>query len=150
MGQYATTIQVDKQADRRYHIEFGGVKSAFYLYVNGSRVGYSQNSMAPAEFDITDYLHSGANQFVAEVIRYSDDTYLEDQDMWQTSGIFRSVTLWTRPQVYIADYRLSPSLNSDRYIHGVGGNDAWGARTLDQYTIPCNEPHSFEFFIYMK
>lgn len=113
VGQYATTIQVDKQADRRYHIEFGGVKSAFYLYVNGSRVGYSQNSMAPAEFDITDYLHCGANQLVAEVIRYSDGTYLEDQDMWQTSGIFRSVTLWTRPQVYIADYRLSPSLNSD-------------------------------------
>jgi len=90
-----------------YILHFGGVKSAMYIWVNGQKVGYSQNSMAPAEFDITKYLHEGKNKLAVEVYRWSDGSYLEDQDMWRFAGIFRPVQLWVRPQVHIADYRLT-------------------------------------------
>lgn len=66
-----------------------------YLWVNGQKVGYSENSMAPAEFNVTPYVHEGENTLAVEVYSYSDGSYLEDQDMWRLSGIFRSVDLWT-------------------------------------------------------
>lgn len=136
VGQYATsfTLSAAKNGRSRYHIEFAGVKSAFYLYVNGRKVGYSQNSMAPAEFDITEYVRDGENQLVCEVYRYSDGCYLEDQDMWQTSGIFRSVTLWTRPEVYIRDYRLCPTLNDDLTQGSLQVNVTLGNPTMQDLT----------------
>ena len=94
-------------------LHFGGVKSAMYVWVNGKKVGYSQNSMSPAEFDITKYLHKGENRLAVEVYRWSDGSYLEDQDMWRLSGIFRSVQLWVRPLVHIADYRVKAEPNAD-------------------------------------
>lgn len=112
VGSYITSINLkEKEAGKHYFIEFGGVKSAMYIWVNGRKVGYSQNSMAPAEFDITEYLHSGENKLAVEVYRWSDGSYLEDQDMWRLSGIFRSVRLWTRPEVFIRDYFIKPVLN---------------------------------------
>lgn len=122
VGQYVKEFHIDGKELKdkgvsgvrpRYIIEFAGVKSAFYLWINGKKVGYSQNSMAPAEFDITDYLHKGTNRLAVEVWRWSDGCYIEDQDMWQTSGIFRSVTLWRRPGIHIRDYRLTPVLSDD-------------------------------------
>ncbi|GKX65332.1 glycoside hydrolase family 2 TIM barrel-domain containing protein [Inconstantimicrobium mannanitabidum] len=89
--------------DRKTFIHFGAVKSAFYLYINGKEVGYSQGSMTPAEFDITDYVHSGENLISVFVIRYSDGTYLEDQDMWFFSGIYRAVYIYSEALVYAAD-----------------------------------------------
>jgi len=90
-------------ADREIFIHFGAVKSAFYLYINGEKVGYSQGSMTPAEFNITSYVKSGENLVAAEVIRYSDGTYLEDQDMWFFSGIYREVYIYTEPKLYLRD-----------------------------------------------
>ena len=113
VGSYVTTVDLPaKDPSRHYFLEFGGVKSAMYVWVNGTRVGYSQNSMAPAEFDVTPYLRQGTNKLAVEVYRWSDGSYLEDQDMWRTSGIFRSVRLWSRPRVFIRDYWLKPTLDA--------------------------------------
>lgn len=118
VGSYLTTFELSSQtADKRYFLHFGGVKSAMYVWVNGKKVGYSQNSMSPAEFDITDYVQNGTNRLAVEVYRWSDGSYLEDQDMWRFSGIFRSVELWTRPQTFIRDYSIEPTLG-DSYREG--------------------------------
>ena len=96
------------------YIRFGSVSSAFYLWINGQQVGYSQGSMEPAEFRITPYLHEqGDNQITLHVFKYSDGSYLEDQDMWRLSGIFREVQLWVRPLVHISDYRVTAVPNRD-------------------------------------
>lgn len=115
VGSYVTDIQITKaMLGKNLILHFGGVKSAMYVWVNGQKVGYSQNSMSPAEFDITEYLHEGSNRLAVEVYRWSDGSYFEDQDMWRLSGIFRPVQLWVRPLVHIADYKLvaMPDLKS--------------------------------------
>jgi beta-galactosidase len=94
-------------------LHFGGVHSAFYLWINGKKVGYSQNSMSPAEFDVTSYMREGKNKIAVEVYRWSDGSYLEDQDMWRLSGIFRPVELWVRPLVHISDYHVTAEPNAD-------------------------------------
>ncbi len=107
VGSYVTFVDLTKeQVARHLVLHFGGVHSAFYLWVNGQKVGYSQNSMSPAEFDVTPYVREGRNRVAVEVYRWSDGSYLECQDMWRLSGIFREVQLWVRPQVHIADYRV--------------------------------------------
>ena len=111
------TIPTDWR-DRTVYINFDGVQSAFYLWVNGQRVGYSQGSRTPAEFDISEYLISGANQLAVEVYRWSDGSYLEDQDFWRLSGIFRDVYLWSTAKSHIRDFKVSASLD-DQYTGGV-------------------------------
>ena len=114
VGSYVTFFNAtDEMLSQNVILHFGGVKSAMYVWVNGKKVGYSQNSMSPAEFDITKYLHKGENRLAVEVYRWSDGSYLEDQDMWRLSGIFRSVQLWVRPLVHIADYRVKAEPNAD-------------------------------------
>lgn len=114
VGSYLTTFEVTPEMkDKRLYLHFEGVKSAMYLWVNGQKVGYSQNSMAPAEFDITDYARPGENRLAVEVYRWSDGSYIEDQDMWRFSGIFRPVELWVRPQAHIRDYTLSAEPSDD-------------------------------------
>jgi beta-galactosidase len=93
----------------RVTLQFEGVNSAFYLVCNGRFVGYSQDSRLPAEFDLTTLLNAGANRVAVMVLRWSDGSYLEDQDMWWLSGIFRSVQLLHKPAEHIADYRVTPS-----------------------------------------
>lgn len=80
--------------------------SAFYVWINGERVGYSQGSMEPSEFNITDYLKTGENQIALEVYRYSDGSYLEDQDFWRFGGIHRSIHLIHTPDVRMRDYTI--------------------------------------------
>lgn len=92
-------------------LSFEGVKSAMYVWINGQKIGYSQNSMSPAEFDITSLLKEGKNKLAVEVYRWSDGSYLEDQDMWRLSGIFRPVRLLVRPLTHIADYHIDAMLN---------------------------------------
>lgn len=114
VGSYVTSIHVTKEMlSQNLILHFGGVKSAMYLWINGKQVGYSQNSMSPAEFDVTRYLREGENKLAVEVYRWSDGSYLEDQDMWRLSGIFREVQLWVRPLVHIADYRVTAIPNND-------------------------------------
>jgi len=119
VGSYRTIFTVPNDWDgRNVYIHFGGVKSAFYIWLNGERVGYSQGSMTPAEFDLTPFLQKGENQLAVEVYRWSDGAYLEDQDMWRFSGIFRSVYLYSTPKVYLLDFFVRAQLD-DRYEDGL-------------------------------
>ena len=112
-GCYRTTFNITSdQLKQRNHIVFEGVNSAFHLWCNGEYVGYSQDSRLPAEFDLSDYLVEGENRLAAMVIRWSDGSYLEDQDMWWLSGIFRDVNLVTKPQHHIQDVFVTPSLDA--------------------------------------
>ena len=98
---------------RRVFIHFDGVESAFYIWVNGARVGYSENSRSAAEFDLTDFLKPGTNQLAVEVYRWSDGSYLEDQDMWRMSGIFRDVYLYSTAAARIRDFTVRTELDAD-------------------------------------
>ena len=102
--------------NRRVFIHFAGVQSAFYLWLNGEKVGYSQGSMEPSEFDITPYIHAGKNQLAVEVYRWCDGSYLEDQDMWRTAGIHREVFLYSTAGERIADFSVRTLLD-DTYTN---------------------------------
>ncbi len=105
VGSYRTIFNIPEEwIGREIFIHFDGVKSAFYLWINGKKVGYNQGSMTPAEFDITEYLKIENNIVAVEVYRWSDGSYLEDQDMWKFSGIFRDVYLFSTPKVHIRDF----------------------------------------------
>lgn len=114
-GCYSLTFEVDEQwlASGQTRIVFDGVNSAFYLWCNGEWVGYSQDSRLPAEFDLTDVLKPGSNRLAVLVLRWCDGSYLEDQDMWRMSGIFRDVSLQHKPATHIADYHYVTELNAD-------------------------------------
>ena len=115
VGSYVTFFDVDKEMlAQNLILHFGGVHSAFYVWVNGKMVGYSQNSMSPAEFDVTKFVSEGKNRLAVEVYRWCDGSYLEDQDMWRLSGIFRPVQLWVRPLVHISDYKIVSNYNNDK------------------------------------
>ena len=114
VGSYVTFVDVTKEMlHKNLILHFGGVHSAMYVWMNGHKVGYSQNSMSPAEFDVTKYVREGRNKLAVEVYRWSDGSYLECQDMWRLSGIFRPVQLWVRPLVHIADYKVEAIPNAD-------------------------------------
>lgn len=84
-------------------LHFGGVSSAYYVWVNGKLVGYSEDSRLPAEFDVSGVIHEGSNTLAVKVVRWSDGSYLEDQDHWRMSGIHREVLLLARPRVCLGD-----------------------------------------------
>ena len=112
-GCYRTTFIVSKtQLAKQNHIVFEGVNSAFHLWCNGEYVGYSQDSRLPAEFDLSPLLREGENRLAVMVIRWSDGSYLEDQDMWWLSGIFRDVNLVSKPVHHIQDVFVTPSLDA--------------------------------------
>ncbi|MCR4853708.1 MAG: beta-galactosidase [Prevotella sp.] len=113
-GVYRRTFTVpEKWRGMDIHVRFGAVSSAFYVWINGERVGYSQGSMEPAEFNITPYLRQGENQICLQVLKYSDGSYLEDQDMWRMAGIHRSIVLFATPQVRIRDFGVRTLLDDD-------------------------------------
>ena len=119
VGSYKTTFTIPPNwKGREVFINFDGVDSAFYLWVNGKKVGYSQDSRTPAEFKITEYLKDGKNSLAAEVYRYSDGSYLEDQDFWRLSGIFRDVYVFSTPKLHIRDYFAKPQLDKN-YQDGI-------------------------------
>ncbi|MBN2374952.1 MAG: DUF4981 domain-containing protein [Sedimentisphaerales bacterium] len=114
VGSYRTEFSVpDDWQSRQIFIHFDGVDSAFYLWINGQKVGYSQGSRTPAEFDITRFLVPGKNILAAEVYRYSDGSYLEDQDFWRLSGIFRDVYLFSVPKLHIRDFKILTDLDEN-------------------------------------
>ncbi len=108
VGQYRRSFQLPAgwEARGQTFLRFEGVMSAFYVWMNGERVGYSQGSMEPSEFNITNYLRAGENQIALEVYRYSDGSYLEDQDFWRFGGIHRSIHLLHTPDIRIRDYAV--------------------------------------------
>lgn len=97
---------------RPVFVRFDGVYSAFYLWVNGQYVGYSEDSKLPAEFNLTKYLKAGPNQMAVQVYRWSDGSYLEDQDMFRFSGIYREVSLFSPPAVELRDFRATTTLDA--------------------------------------
>ncbi|HYQ56662.1 MAG TPA: glycoside hydrolase family 2 TIM barrel-domain containing protein [Draconibacterium sp.] len=105
VGSYARTFTIPEDwSDKKIILHFGGVSSAMYVYVNEKQVGYSQDSRLPAEFDITEFVKSGENKLAVQVFRWSDGSYLEDQDHWRMSGIHREVMLLAQPKVAIEDF----------------------------------------------
>ena len=121
-GCYSTAFEVDENwlSEGQTRIIFDGVNSAFYLWCNGQWVGYSQDSRLPAEFDLTPYLQTGMNRLCVLVLRWSDGNYLEDQDMWRMSGIFRDVALLHKPKTRLANVQFRPELDAcyrDAQLH---------------------------------
>ncbi|WP_347338543.1 glycoside hydrolase family 2 TIM barrel-domain containing protein [Cellulomonas sp. WB94] len=114
VGQYRTSMTLPEAWDgRRTFLHFDGVESAFYVWVNGVKVGYRESSFDASEFDVTDLLEPGVNQIAVEVYRWSDGSWLEDQDMIRLAGIFRSVYLFSTPQVHLRDFRIQTPLGED-------------------------------------
>jgi beta-galactosidase len=112
VGSYRRDFEVPADwKGRRNFITFDGVDCAFFLWINGEKVGFSVNSRNAAEFDLTNYLKPGKNTIAVEVYQYSSGTWLEDQDMFRLHGIFRNVTLWSAPQVHIRDFFVKTDLD---------------------------------------
>ncbi|MHA1907273.1 MAG: glycoside hydrolase family 2 TIM barrel-domain containing protein [Candidatus Thorarchaeota archaeon] len=103
VGSYRREFIIPEEWDgREVYLHFAGVKSAFSVWMNGDKVGYSQGSMTPSEFNVTPYIKTN-NLLAVEVYRWSDGSYLEDQDMWRLSGIYRDVFLYATPRVRMRD-----------------------------------------------
>ena len=118
-GLYSRTVKLHPaMLDQSIYINFEGVDSCFYLFVNGQFVGYSQVSHMTSELDVTKYLRAGENLIQVVVLKWCDGTYLEDQDKFRWSGIFREVFLLLRDPVHITDVFLHPTLNED-YTQGI-------------------------------
>lgn len=112
VGSYIKTFELPAGwNNKRIILHFGGVSSAMYVWVNGKQVGYSQDSRLPAEFDITPYVQNGTNTVAVQVFRWSDGSYLEDQDHWRMSGIHREVYIKAVPSVSISNCFIRTQLN---------------------------------------
>lgn len=107
VGSYRREFTLPESwSGRETYLLFGGVNSAFYVWINGEKVGYSQDSRMTSEFRITRYLKPGKNAIAVEVYRWSDGSYMEDQDFWRMSGIFRDVTLVSRAALQVRDFQV--------------------------------------------
>ena len=140
VSSYRTTFTVPADwAGRDVILRFDGVYSAYYVWVNGHRVGYAEDSKLPSEFDITPYLGDGANLLAVEVYRWCDGSFLEDQDMFRFSGIFRDVTLWAKPKDGIWDFAVRTALTNgyrDATLSVEGIDGAWAATLYDAARTP--------------
>ena len=116
VGLYRKTFTVNDEMlenNNRIYIHFQGVESAYYVYVNGKEVGYSEDTFSPHKFDITDYLVDGENTLAVEVHKFCDGTWFEDQDMLYDGGIYRDVYLTSDPLVQIKDYTVRTDLDEN-------------------------------------
>jgi len=112
VGSYSRTFQVPQEwSDKQILIHFAGISSAAFVWVNGKKVGYTQGSRLPAEFDITEFVKKGENLLAVEVYKYCDGSYLEDQDFWRLSGIYRDVFLRAVPKTTLWDIYAQPVVN---------------------------------------
>ena len=115
VGSYYRTFELPADwKERQVFLHFEGVHSASYVWINGKEVGYNQGGMEPAEYDVTPFLKKGENSIAVKVLRYSDGTYMEDQDTWRLSGIYRNVYLISAPTVHIRDFYVTTDLD-DQY-----------------------------------
>ncbi|CDF79791.1 beta-galactosidase (GH2) [Formosa agariphila KMM 3901] len=155
IGHYIKTFTIDNSwKEKDVILHFGGVSSAFYVWVNGEFVGYSEDTRLPSEFDITKYLKSGENSIAVKVYRWSDGSYLEAQDHWRLSGIEREVYLQAVPKVRLSDFTVRTDLDenydnallqirpefvvniADKYVEKIGyfGNNPLQT-TVDDWTL---------------
>ncbi len=125
-GVYVREFNISEDCkDQKKYLIFEGVDSCFYLYVNGEFAGYSQVSHMTSEFDVTDYLQIGTNRITVVVLKWCDGTYLETQDKWRMSGIFRDVYMLLRPKDHIVDFEVktftSPDFSSGEIVLSIKG-----------------------------
>ncbi len=114
VGSYRRDFQLEPTWNgRRVYLHFEAGTSAMYIWVNGKKVGYTENTKSPAEFDITNYVKPGKNLLAVEVYRWSDGSYLEDQDFWRISGIDRNVYLYSTSNLRVADFFARPDLDGN-------------------------------------
>jgi beta-galactosidase len=113
VGSYRTWFTVPSGWEgRQVYLHFAGVDSAFYAWINGTKLGYHEDSRTPTEFNITPHLKAGRNLLAVEVYRYGDGAFLEDQDMWRMSGIYRDVYLWATPAQHVRDFEVKTNLDA--------------------------------------
>lgn len=125
VGAYRRTFTLPEGFSKgRVYLRFDGVESAYYVWLNGQKIGYSEDSFTSGEFDITSALKPGENVLALQVYRWCDGSYLEDQDFWRLAGIFRDVTVWTAPAVQVRDVWLRTGL-ADDYATGTIAGDVW-------------------------
>ncbi|GAB2553768.1 beta-galactosidase, LacZ type [Gracilibacillus alcaliphilus] len=114
VGQYVTSFSLKEDwDDMPVVLHFAGVEAAFYVWVNGELVGYSEDTFTPAEFNITPYLIKGENKLAVEVYRWADASWLEDQDFWRMSGIFRDVFLYALPDIHLYNHQIRTYLDKN-------------------------------------
>ncbi len=113
-GVYKKTFEIPADwSGKQLFIHFAGVQSAMYLWVNGEKVGYHEDGMLPSEFNITKYVKKGGNEITVQVFNWSSGSYLEDQDCWRLSGIYRDVYLFATPNVRMRDFAVFSELDND-------------------------------------
>ena len=139
VGQYRRSFELPANwQGQEVFVHFGAVKSAFYIWVNGKKVGYSQGSKTPAEFLLSPYLQPGKNTIALQIYRWSDGSYLEDMDFWRISGIERDVYLYATPKTHIRDFFAKANLTDD-YQDGVFDLDVDVAnlsqQSVDNYEV---------------
>ena len=114
VGCYKRSITIPKEwSNKEVMLRFEGIKSASYVWVNGKRVGYNQGGFEPAEFNITPFVKTGKNDLSVQVIRFCDGSYLENQDMWRLSGIYRDVKLYAQPKTFVHDFFIVTDLDDN-------------------------------------
>jgi len=130
VGCYVTEFEVPKAwRNQQVYINFGAVKSAFYLWINGEFVGYTEDAKTNSEFPISSYVHQGKNKLAMKVYRFSNGSYFECQDFWRLSGIERDVILYSIPDIHIYDYEVHAGLDNS-YKNGTFAIDV----TTDWYS----------------
>jgi len=141
VGSYRRDFDVPAAWDSdEVFLQFGGVSSAFYVWINGEYVGYSEGSKTGSEFRVTDKVKAGSNSIAVEVYRWSTGSYLEDQDFWSLSGIQRDVTLYARPKTRVRDYFVHSNLDDD-YRDGIFSVDL---SLANDNTVPTTETVTVE------
>ncbi|MCB9249456.1 MAG: DUF4981 domain-containing protein [Ignavibacteriales bacterium] len=158
VGFYRTSFSIPQNwNNREVLISFQGVESAFYVWINGKEVGYSEDSFTPAEFNITKFLGKGENTIAVQVHRWSDASWLEDQDFIRLSGIFRDVYLYSIPKVHIQDLYVVTDLDAN-YInsnlkietevfdYSTGNSEGYKikASLIDDNNLPVFKDHSMD------
>ena len=135
VGSYRRTFVVPAGwQGKQVFLHFEGVDSAFYVWINGQKAGYSEDSRTAAEFNITKMLKPGENVVAVEVYQYSDGSFVEDQDMWRMSGIFRDVYLWAAPETRVRDIEVRTELDGS-YRDGTLRVKAWMASPADSLAL---------------
>ncbi|GAB1308881.1 beta-galactosidase LacZ [Urechidicola sp. KH5] len=163
VGLYQTTFTLSETNSKETFVRFESVASAFYLWINGKKVGYSQDSWSPAQFNISKYVKQGENTLKIQVFKWSDGSYLEDQDGWRMGGIFRDVNLIQKHPVYIQDYFVTTplteigadfnlKLNLSNYSDQELGNYKVSIKLLDKngVTVVNDTINALKEFVFKK
>ncbi len=146
VGHYKRTFKISDEWDgKRIRLHFEGVESAYYVWINGQYVGYSENSFTDHEFDVTDKVRKGENDIAVQVFRWCDGSWLEDQDFIRLSGIFRDVYLYASPKTHIQDFQINASL-ADNYRDGAFSANVW----VDNFDSKSSSPLSLQLQLMKK